>query len=138
MKRLVKKLLPWNLLLPLALLLLFVTQPANAQTDPTPEGYPPPATPVQPEDGYPLDRPAPSSSEAEEGYIPPATQPAVTNSPAVIGDSNPEATAVITSPISQTTQPRNRVVLWAGFLVTLLIFGLAVYGAMLMYTRARR
>ncbi|GJM43116.1 MAG: hypothetical protein DHS20C20_33980 [Ardenticatenaceae bacterium] len=140
MKLLFNKESLWILLLPLVLLLLlFAPQPANAQTDPTatPDSYPPPATPVQPGEAYPLDRPETSSSEAEEGYIPPTVPPVATNPREIIGERAQEATAVATLPISQSTLVRNRMVLWAGFLVTLFIFGLAVYGAMIMYTRSR-
>ncbi|WP_420627945.1 hypothetical protein [Candidatus Leptofilum sp.] len=138
MKRLLKPSLLFLPLLWLAGLLLFSAKPAIAQTDATatPGGYPPPATPAQPEEGYPAGRPAHNSSEAEEGYIPPTAPPA-TNPPTIIGNNDTEVTAVVTPPISRSTLARNRVVLWAGFLVTLFIFGLAVYGAMLMYTRAR-
>lgn len=123
-------------LLPLAMLLLFATQPANAQTDPTAtaEGYPPPATPAE---GYPLQRPTVVAPEDQPGYVPPTAPPAATNPPAIVGESAPEATAVATIPISQSMLVQNRLILWAGFLLTLFIFGLAVYGAMLMYTRPR-
>lgn len=141
MKTLLKKSTFWLfLLLPLATLLLFATQPANAQTDPaaTPqEGYPPPATPVQTDDAYPLGRPTASAIEAEEGYIAPTVAAEATSPPAILGENAPEATAIPTLPISQSTLVRNRVVLWAGFLATLLIFGLAVYGAIRMYMRPR-
>lgn len=139
MNHFLKKDLLW-VVVPLALLLLIGINPATAQTDPTatPEGYPPPATPVEPQTGYPAGRPTITNSSAEEGYIPPPEATATTNPPAIIGENAPEATAVPTLPVSQSTVVRNRVVLWAGFLVTLFIFGLAVYGAMLMYTRARK
>ena len=139
MKHLFNKESLWILLLPMVLLLLFAPQPANAQTDPTaiPDSYPPPVTPTQPDEAYPLGRPETSSSEAEEGYISPTVPPVATNPPEIIGESAPEATAVATLPISQSTLVRNRMVLWAGFLVTLFIFGIAVYGAMIMYTRSR-
>lgn len=135
-----KKLSLVFLLLPL-LFLLLAAQPTAAQTDPTttPEGgYPPPATPAQPDESYPLARPTVITPENQEGYIPPATLPATTTAPEIVGESAPEATAVATLPISQSSLVRNRLILWAGFLVTLFIFGLAVYGAMLMYTRPRR
>ncbi|MAT98200.1 MAG: hypothetical protein CL608_13730 [Anaerolineaceae bacterium] len=142
MKIVLKKSSFWFLLfLPLAALLLFSTRPAMAQTDPetTPtNGYPPPATPAQPEEAYPNQLPPPTNNAVNEAYIAP-TESAVqaTNPPAVVGESAAEATAVATLPISQSTLVRNRAILWAGFLITLILFFLAVYGAMLMYTRPR-
>jgi hypothetical protein len=129
------------ILLPLAALLLLSTQPASAQTDPetTPtNGYPPPATPAQPEEAYPDQLPLPDVTPTEGAYIAPTTAPAENNdAPAVVGESAPEATAAATLPISQSALVRNRAILWAGFLITLILFFLAVYGAMLMYTRPR-
>ncbi|MBK7897748.1 MAG: hypothetical protein WAS33_19445 [Candidatus Promineifilaceae bacterium] len=140
MNHLFKKLsLTALLLLPL-LCLLLLARPVTAQTDPTatPEGgYPPPATPAQPDESYPLQRPTILPPEQQEGYIPPTLPTVATNPPTIVGESAPEATAVSTLPISQSTLVRNRLILWAGFLVTLFIFGLAVYGAILMYTRPR-
>ncbi len=129
------------LLLSLATLLLLSTRPAIAQTDPesTPtNGYPPPATPAQLEEAYPNQLPPPTSNAVNEAYVAP-TEAAVgaTNPPAIVGDSAPAATAVATLPVSQSTLVRNRAILWAGFLITLILFLLAVYGAMLMYTRPR-
>jgi len=137
------KLSTWFLLfLPLAALLLFTAQPTNAQTDPetTPtNGYPPPATPAQPEEAYPNEPPLPAVTPTEGAYIAPTTAAAEdTNLPsAVVGESAVEATAVDSLPISQSNQVRNRAILWAGFLITLILFSLAVYGAMLLYTRPR-
>ena len=122
------------------LFLLLATQPATAQTDPnaTPEGgYPPPATPALLDESYPLQPPTAVPQQDPEGYIPPTTAPAATNPPPVMGENAPEATAVSTLPISQSELVTNRLILWAGFLVTLFVFGLAAYGAMLMYTRSR-
>lgn len=133
----------------LLLLLLFTavltspTHTAAAQTEPnaTPEdGYPPPATPAQPEEVYPAQiLPTPANNDSDAPYIAPTTaslQPTSTIA-AIIGAADGEATAVPTLPISQSSLVRNRAILWAGFLITLLIFLLAVYGAMLMYTRRR-
>jgi hypothetical protein len=119
---------------------------AMAQTEP--ESTPAPlATPVQPEEAYPL-LPPPTNSDANATpYIAPTTissQPpsTVSSQPpstvvSVIGDGAGEATAVPSLPISQSTLVRNRAILWAGFLITLLIFLTAVYGAILMYRRRR-
>jgi hypothetical protein len=142
MKLVQKKSMLWFLLLhlPLAALLLFATQPANAQTDPnaTPEGgYPPPATPAFLENGYPLTQPTANAVEVDEAYVAPTVAAAATIPPAIVGENAPETAATPTLAISQSTLVRNRLILWAGFLVTLFIFGLAVYGAMLMYTRPR-
>jgi len=142
MKTVLKKSSAWFLLFfPLAALLLFSTQPAIAQTDPetTPtNGYPPPATPAQLEEAYPNQLPPPTSNSVNEAYVAPTGAAAeVTNSPAIVGGSVPVVTAVATLPISQSTLVRNRAILWAGFLITLILFLLAVYGAMLMYTRPR-
>ena len=137
------KLTTWFfLILALAALLLFTAQPTNAQTDPetTPtNGYPPPATPAQPEEAYPNDPPPPADSPTQGSYIAPTTAAAgdANLPPAVIGESAGDATAVSSLPISQSDQVRNRAILWAGFLITLILFSLAVYGAMLMYTRPR-
>lgn len=139
MNQLLKKVSLVFLLLPL-LFLLLAAQPAAAQTDPnaTPEGgYPPPATPALLDESYPLELPTAILPQTEEGYIPPTAVPAITNPPPVVGENAPEATAVPALPISQSELVTSRLILWAGFLVTLLIFGLAVYGAMLMYTRSR-
>lgn len=130
------------LLLSLATLLLLSTQPAIAQTDPesTPtNGYPPPATPAQLEEAYPNQLPPPTSNAVIEAYVAPteAAGGATNPPPAIVGDSAPAATAVATLPISQSALVRNRAILWAGFLITLILFLLAVYGAMLMYTRPR-
>ena len=137
------KLTTWFLLLlPLAALLLFTTRPTRAQTDPetTPtNGYPPPATPSQTEEAYP-DEPSPPAVTPTEGpYIAPTSAAAADANlpPAVIGESAGEATTVSNLPISRSDQMRNRAILWAGFLITLILFSLAVYGAMLMYTRPR-
>lgn len=141
MKLIQKKSSLYLLLLPLAALLLLSTQPASAQTDPTAtpaEGYPPPATPAQPDDSYPAQPELPAATPTDASYVPPPTAVISTNAPAVVGENAPETTAVATLPISQSTLVRNRLILWAGFLITLLIFALAVYGAMLMYTRPRR
>jgi len=142
MKIVLKKSSTWSLLfLSLVVLLLLSTQPAIAQTDPesTPtNGYPPPATPTQLEEAYPNQLPPPTSNAVNEAYVAPTAAAAeVINPPAVVGESAPEATAVATVPISQSTLVRNRAILWAGFLITLILFLLAVYGAMLMYTRPR-
>jgi hypothetical protein len=130
----------WIFLL-FSLVTLLLTQPAMAQTDPegTPaNGYPPPATPAQLEEAYPAQLSPPDTTTTNEAYIAPTTAVLTTTGPtAVIGDAAPAATAVTTLPISQSTIVRNRAILWAGFLLTLLIFLLAVYGAMLMYTRPR-
>ena len=137
MKPVLKKFISCLLLLPLAMLLLLSSQPAIAQTDPEATAYPPPVTPVQPDEGYPLNRPTIIAPENDEGYIAPTQPPTAT--PAALGQDavGLEATRASIIPISQSTLVRNRLILWAGFLVTLLIFGLAVYGAMLMYTRPR-
>ncbi len=143
MNTVLKKSSIWSLLvLSLAALLLLSTQPANAQTDPetTPtNGYPPPATPAQPEEAYPNQLPPPTNNAVNEAYVAPTGIAAeATNLPsAVVGESAPAATAAVTLPISQSTLVRNRAILWAGFLITLILFLLAVYGAMLMYTRPR-
>ena len=119
------------------------THTAAAQTEPnaTPEGeYPPPATPAQPEEAYPNQiLPTPANNDPDAPYVAPTTaslQPTSTVV-TVIGNAGGVATAVPTLPISQSSLVRNRAILWAGFLITLLIFLLAVYGAMLMYTRRR-
>ncbi|MCA9919022.1 MAG: hypothetical protein KC445_13765 [Anaerolineales bacterium] len=129
-------------LLLLPLLALFMTsQQATAQTDPnaTPEGgYPPPTTVPQDEEGYPLQRPTTIAPENEPGYVAPTAVPQVTNPPTVVGDGGTETTPEKTLPISQSELVTNRLILWAGFLVTLFIFGLAVYGAIIMYTRSRK
>lgn len=143
MKTVLKNSSTWFVLvLPLAALLLLSTQPAIAQTDPetTPtNGYPPPATPAQLEEAYPNQLPPPTSNAVNEAYVAPAGVAAeATNLPAaVVGESAPAATAVATLPITQSALVRNRAILWAGFLITLILFLLAVYGAMLMYTRPR-
>ena len=116
------------------LLLALPKQPAAAQTEPktTPtDGYPPPATPGEPEEAYPIESATALAPEEAPGYVAPTRIIAT----AVIGDGVTEATAVPTLPISQSAVVRNRAILWAGFLITLLIFLLAMYGAMLMYTR---
>lgn len=134
----------FGLFLLLALLLAFPHQSALAQTEPesTPEGgYPPPTVPVEPanEAGYPSQPLPPTTTPLDSGYVPPATavSPVDAAPQTVIGSDSPAPTAVATLPISQSTLVRNRAILWAGFLITLLIFGIAVYGAMLMYTRRR-
>ena len=140
MKLVLKKSSFCLLLLALAAILLLPIQPANAQVDPsaTPaEGYPPPATPTQPDSAYPAQPELPAATPTDESYVRPPTAVISTNPPAVVGENAPEATVSATLPISQSTLVRNRVILWAGFLITLLIFALAVYGAMLMYTRPR-
>ena len=124
----------------LAAALMVPPQAAAAQTEPesTPqEGYPPPATPAQSEEAYPADQSLlPTTNAADAAYIAPTTANE-TNPAAIIGNEAVEATAVPTLPISQSAVARNRAILWAGFLITLLIFLTAVYGAMLMYTRRR-
>ena len=124
----------------LAAALMAPPQAAAAQIEPesTPqEGYPPPATPVQSEEAYPVGQPLPpTANAADAAYVAP-TKINETNPAAVIGNEAVEATAVPTLPISQSAIVRNRAILWAGFLITLLIFLTAVYGAMLMYTRRR-
>lgn len=130
----------------LAVLPALPGQSALAQTEPgsTPEnGYPPPATPEQADaddEAYPGQPITPTAAPIDSGYVAPATAvPAIEAVPqTVIGSEAPAPTAVPTLPISQSTLVRNRAILWAGFLITLLIFGIAVYGAMLMYTRRRR
>lgn len=141
MKLVLKKSFAWLLLfLPLVVLFSF-TRPAAAQTDPetTPvNGYPPPATPIQPEEAYPNQLPPPTGNPVNGAYIAPtANDVEATNPPAVIGDTVPEVTADATPPISQSSLVRNRAILWAGFLITLILFFLAVYGAMVMYIRPR-
>lgn len=132
------------LFLLLALLLALPQQSIRAQTGPesTPEGgYPPPATPAEPAagEGYPSQPLPPTTTPLDSGYVPQATAVPATDAAvqSVIGSEAPAPTAVATSPISQSALVRNRAILWAGFLITLLIFGIAVYGAMLMYTRRR-
>lgn len=134
----------FGLFLLLVLMLAFPRQSTLAQTGPesTPEGgYPPPATPAEPvnEAGYPSQPIPPTTAPLDSGYVPPATavSPVDAAPQTVIGSESPAPTAVATLPISQSTLVRNRAILWAGFLITLLIFGIAVYGAMLMYTRRR-
>lgn len=141
MKSAMKKLLIWAFFLfPLAALLLLPTQPAAAQTDPTTtpaDGYPPPATPALRDESYPI-QPPPGPTATDGPYIAPTTVVYPETEPtAVIGGAAPVATIVATLPISQSSLVRNRAILWAGFLLTMFIFGLAVYGAMLMYTRSR-
>jgi len=102
----------------------------------------PPATPEQPggtDEAYPSQPITPTTAPIDSGYVAPTTavSPADAAPQAVIGSEAPEPTAVPTLPIGQGTLLRNRAILWAGFLITLLIFGIAVYGAMLMYTRRR-
>ncbi|MBK8901344.1 MAG: hypothetical protein IPM53_09190 [Anaerolineaceae bacterium] len=129
----------------LAALLARPGQAAQAQTGPesTPEnGYPPPATPEPTsvtDEGYPVQSIAPTTAPIDSGYVAPTTAvpPADAAPQAVIGSEAPAPTVVPTLPLSQSTMVRNRAILWAGFLITLLIFGIAVYGAMLMYTRRR-
>ncbi len=122
-------------------LLLAPRESARAQTGPegTPQnGYPPPATPAQPEEGYPSQPTIPTSAAADEAYIAPTLAPLQESAPeTVIGSGAVAPTAVPNLPISQTALVRNRAILWAGFLITLLIFSMSVYGAMLMYTRRR-
>ena len=129
------------LLLGTMALFILSTQTAVAQIDPvgTPiNGYPPPATPVQPEDGYPAGQPTPPEPTPTDGaYIPPTEVVPPPTAPSVIGDEAPVPTAVSTPPISQSAVVRNRAILWAGFLITLLLFLIAVYGAIVMYTRQR-
>jgi hypothetical protein len=140
MKIVLKHSLTWFLLLLLLAALLLFTQPAAAQTDPesTPtNGYPPPATPTQPEEAYPNQLPPPTANPTAGAYIAPTTAAVGDNPPAIVGESAPEATAVATLAISQSALVRNRAILWAGFLITLILFLLAVYGTMLMYTRPR-
>jgi hypothetical protein len=142
----------WLLLILITVALLATSAQATmAQTEPevTPEGgYPPPATPVQLEDeAYPSELSRPTPSVPEAGYIAPTNAPSqpANNSVTVIGEEDSAATAASTSseqavpslPISQSRLLRNRAILWAGFLITLLIFFTAVYGAMLMYRRRR-
>ncbi len=129
----------------LAVLLALPGKLAQAQTGPesTPEnGYPPPATPEQSAAtaaAYPSQPIAPTIAPIDSGYVAPTTavSPADAAPQTVIGSEAPAPTAVPTLPISQSTLVRNRAILWAGFLITLMIFGIAVYGAMLMYTRRR-
>ncbi len=138
-----------------AVLLGASAQAAMAQTEPkvTPEsGYPPPATPVQLEedaleDAYPSELIRPSASAPEAGYVAPTNAPSqpANNTVTVIGEEDSVPTAASASsgqavpsvPISQSSLVRNQAILWAGFLITLLIFFTAVYGAMLMYRRRR-
>lgn len=135
----------FTLFLLLAALLAVPRHSLLAQTGPesTPEnGYPPPATPEQPggtDEAYPSQPITPTTAPIDSGYVAPTTavSPADAAPQAVIGSEAPEPTAVPTLPIGQGTLLRNRAILWAGFLITLLIFGIAVYGAMLMYTRRR-
>jgi len=130
-----------------AILLAASAQGAMAQTEPevTPEGgYPPPATPVQPEEdtleeAYPSELIRPPASAPEAGYVAPTNAPSqpANNTVTVIGEEDSVPTAVPSLPISQSSLVRNQAILWAGFLITLLIFFTAVYGAMLMYRRRR-
>jgi hypothetical protein len=142
MKVAMKKLFVWFcLLLMLIGLLLAPGRSARAQTEPegTPQnGYPPPATPAQPEEGYPSQPTIPTSTAADEAYLAPTLAPLQESAPeTVIGSGAAAPTAVPNLPISQSTLVRNRAILWAGFSITLLIFSMSVYGAMLMYTRRR-
>lgn len=122
-------------------LLLAPGQSARAQTQPegTPQnGYPPPATPAQPEEGYPSQPTIPTLAATDEAYMAPTLAPLQESSPeTVIGSGAAAPTAVPSLPISQSTLVRNQAILWAGFLITLLIFSMAVYGAILLYTRRR-
>jgi hypothetical protein len=142
MKVAMKKLFVWFcLLLMLVGLLLAPEQPVRAQTGPegTPQnGYPPPATPAQPEEGYPSQPTIPTAAPTDEAYIAPTVAPFQETAPeTVIGSDAAAPTAVPNLPISQSALVRNRAILWAGFLITLLIFSMAVYGAILLYTRRR-
>lgn len=136
-----KSLMGAFLLLSTIALFMLSAQTATAQTDPegTPvNGYPPPATPAQPEEAYPGEQPIlPNPTPTDGAYIPPTQVVPATNPPTIIGDEAPAATVVPTLPVSQSAIVRNRAILWAGFLITLLLFFIAVYGAMLMYTRQR-
>ena len=150
MNDMIKKTVIWIVLtLTLASMLIMSPQRAVAQTDPnvTPqEGYPPPATPSQPDTAYPSETLAAPTipSFTDEGYIAPTDVAVAPTDATVVGSGTVETTlteaetAVNNIPISQTEVLRNRAILWAGFLITLLIFFIAVYGAMLMYTRRRR
>lgn len=134
------------LLMLLAALMALPRQAALAQTGPesTPEnGYPPPATPAQSVgtvEAYPSQPIIPTTAPIDSGYVAPATAvaPAEAAPQTVIGSEAPAPTAVPILPISQSTVVRNRAIMWAGFLITVLLFGIAVYGAMLMYTRRSR
>lgn len=135
----------FTLFMLLVALLALPRRAALAQTGPesTPEnGYPPPAMPEQPvgtDEAYPIQPITPTTAPIDSGYVAPATAvaPAEAAPQTVIGSEAPAPTAVPTLPISQSTVVRNRAILWAGFLITLMIFGIAVYGTMLMYTRRR-
>lgn len=127
----------------LTVIFIAPTRSAVAQTEPavTPqEGYPPPATPSQPESGYPAVTVAPLTAiDVDEGYIAPTVAAPSPTIAALLGSeaASETETAASTIPISQSSLARNRAILWAGFIITLLIFLIAVYGAMLMYTRRR-
>ncbi len=144
MKIVLKKSFTWfGLFISLAALLLFLSQPAAAQTEPetTPtSGYPPPATATEPGAAYPdPEQPTfPSNDNPTNGaYAAPTAALEATSVPAIVGESAATVPAEAAVPIGQSAQIRNRAILWAGFLITLILFLLAVYGAMLMYTRPR-
>ncbi len=115
--------------------------------DPTPEGgYPPPVEPTPLPEGY-VPAPTPTAVEQLEGsgYVAPATaQPVpgddpderdLNNSVTIIGDQTALENAQAQQEAAPLPPTQGRLYLWAGFIVALLIFGIAIYATTLIFTR---
>lgn len=116
---------------------------AKAPLQETPPGdYPgPPAATPTTNIGYPAvpaatqSTPTPYPAAADIGSEGAPTATAVS----VIGDDLAPTDAgnspSTNAPLSTGEMLRNRILLWGGFLITFLIFGVSIYGAIAIYTR---
>ncbi|NKQ36056.1 MAG: hypothetical protein HF973_10635 [Chloroflexi bacterium] len=110
-------------------------QPAAAQTTPYPGPRPTPTLAAGA--AYPGGLPTAVSQPATVYPVEniPITEPTVTTIPRV--GNNPQPTAETAPPDTPTvsTTPRNNVIMWAGFLLGLLIFLVAIYATIILYMR---
>jgi hypothetical protein len=110
-------------------------QPAAAQTTPYPGPRPTPTLAAGA--AYPVGAPTavdqPAAAYPVENI--PITKPAATPIPRVGGNLQPAAEAAPPDTPTVSTTPRNTVIMWAGFLLGLLIFLVAVYAAIILYMR---
>lgn len=119
-----------------------IDTPAKAPLQETPPGdYPgPPAVatpttnigyPAQPAATLNIPTPYPAANDAGLEGAPTAT------AVSIIGDdlAPSNRSSNTNTPLATGEMLRNRGLLWGGFLITLLIFGVGIYGAIAIYTR---
>ncbi len=125
---------PYVWLIPLLFVIVaaaFWRQTAAAQTTPYPGPRPTPTLAVGA--AYPGGPPTAAGQPPPTAY--PVTKPTATPLPRVGNNPQPAPAATPLDGPTISTSPRNTAIMWSGFLLGLLIFLVAVYAAIILYTR---